>query len=49
MQRIEPKKGPYEYLVPKFFGYKEYGVKKYAEARSPNFDKFSIKSILSGA
>ena len=43
------KKGPYEYLVPKIFGSKKFGVKKYFQVRSPNFGEFSNKLSLSGA
>ena len=43
------KKGPYDYLVPKIFGSKRFGVKKYFQAQSSNFDGFSNKSSLTGA
>ena len=43
------KNGPYVYLVPKIFVSKRFGVTKYFQARSPNFDVFSNKSSLSGA
>ena len=42
MQKIEPKKGPDEYLV---FGSQKYGVKQYFQARSLNFYEFSNKSL----